>query len=107
MDVDGLEEVVRMAEQALGRRTGRGLPRRAREPAGVGRSKIDRIGAGGVGARRRVAGRAGHVLPVYGVLMTGVANERDVGARYGERVPERVRIRGTEREPDVVLCRGR
>src|SRR5207253_6529648 len=47
MDVDALEEVVCMAEQALGRRTGRGLPRRAREP-GVGRSKIDRIGAGGV-----------------------------------------------------------
>src|SRR5207237_8731673 len=41
---DALEEVVRMAEQALGRRTGRGLPRRAREP-GMGRSKIDRIGA--------------------------------------------------------------
>src|SRR5437870_6337998 len=33
MDVDALEEVVRMAEQALWRRTGRGLPRRAREPA--------------------------------------------------------------------------
>src|SRR5205807_5624256 len=50
VDVDALEEVVRMAEQALGRRTGRSLPRRAREPAGVGRSKIDRIRAGGVGA---------------------------------------------------------
>src|SRR5436853_7139433 len=103
MDVDALEEVVRMAEQALWRRTGRGLPRRSSEPAGVGRSKIDRIGAGGVGTGRRVAGGAGDVRPVCGVLMTGVANERDVGARYGERVPERVRIGAGEGERDVVL----
>src|SRR5438445_69856 len=44
---------------------------------------------------------------VLRLAMAGVANERDVGARYGERVPERVRILGTEREPDVVLGRGR
>src|SRR5207237_8491802 len=37
VDVDALEEVVRRAEQALGRRTGRGLPGPARGASGCGR----------------------------------------------------------------------
>src|SRR5207253_4792369 len=99
---DALEEVVRMAEQALWRRTGRGLPRRSREPAGVGRRKIDRIGAGGVGTGRRVAARAGHVLSVRGVLMAGGAlqDNRAGGPGEDEGPSERVRIGASEREPD-------
>src|SRR2546428_479270 len=75
MHVDPLEEVVCMAEQTLRRRTGRCLPRRSREPAGVGRREIDRAGAGGVAAVRRVTSAAGDVLPPCAVLMTGLANE--------------------------------
>src|SRR5207302_3053801 len=107
--VDALEEVVRMAEQTLWRRTGRGLPRRAREPAGVGRSKIDRIGAGGVGTGRRVAGRAGHVLPVRAVLMAGGAlqDNRASGPGEDEGFPERMRIGAGDREPLAVIERAR
>src|SRR5207237_3553981 len=56
MDVDALEEVVRMAEQALWRRAGCRLPRRAREPAGVRRREIDRTRPGSIAAMGSVTG---------------------------------------------------
>src|ERR1700682_3530065 len=94
VNVHAIEEVLRMAEQTLGRRRTRRTPVRSAEQRLMRRAQIDRVPTGGCGPRRGVASRARHVLSLRYVLMAGCTAERDLGGRSGdsERPCESVRV---------------
>ena len=67
------------------------------------RPQIDRLRSSRIRARRRVASRARHVLPVCRILVADRAGQGDRAGARGERLAQRVRIAAADGEPDAMV----